>query len=123
MSDSLNRAKSARGTKQRCDACEQPFYDLSRSPIVCPYCGNKLKRTAAAARSDSAKSARATVRQSGAGQPAAPPSQDDVSEKAAGDVPSDEPATTEPDDEQFEALLDQEDDDDKSKTMRSDADE
>jgi uncharacterized protein (TIGR02300 family) len=121
MSDSFNRAKTARGTKQRCDACEQPFYDLSRSPIVCPYCGNKLKRTAA--RSDSAKSARATVRQSGAGQPAAPPPQDDVSEKAAGDVPSDEPAATEPDDEQFEALLDQDDDVDKSQTMRSDADE
>jgi uncharacterized protein (TIGR02300 family) len=29
----------ARGTKRVCAACEVRFYDLGRSPIVCPTCG------------------------------------------------------------------------------------
>jgi uncharacterized protein (TIGR02300 family) len=28
-----------RGTKRTCQACEVRFYDLARSPIVCPTCG------------------------------------------------------------------------------------
>src|SRR3954454_16880203 len=28
-----------RGHKRRCTACAAPFYDLHRSPIVCPKCG------------------------------------------------------------------------------------
>ena len=31
-------ARAARGSKHRCEACETPFYDLMRSPIVCPSC-------------------------------------------------------------------------------------
>jgi uncharacterized protein (TIGR02300 family) len=31
--------KTARGTKRHCAACESRFYDLGRSPIVCPSCG------------------------------------------------------------------------------------
>lgn len=30
--------KNARGTKHRCLACELPFYDLAKTPIVCPNC-------------------------------------------------------------------------------------
>ena len=28
-----------RGMKRRCSACGTPFYDLRRTPIVCPKCG------------------------------------------------------------------------------------
>jgi uncharacterized protein (TIGR02300 family) len=30
--------KAARGTKRMCLACETRFYDLGRSPIICPSC-------------------------------------------------------------------------------------
>ena len=30
--------KAARGTKRTCLACETRFYDLARSPILCPSC-------------------------------------------------------------------------------------
>ncbi len=35
-------AKQARGTKRTCqsDECGARFYDLNRSPIVCPICGS-----------------------------------------------------------------------------------
>jgi uncharacterized protein (TIGR02300 family) len=33
------KTKAMRGTKRVCQACEVPFYDLSRDPIVCPSCG------------------------------------------------------------------------------------
>jgi len=36
---SLEAARSARGEKHVCQACETRFYDLLRSPIVCPSCG------------------------------------------------------------------------------------
>jgi uncharacterized protein (TIGR02300 family) len=35
-------ARAARGSKHRCEACETPFYDLMRSPIVCPSCGSQF---------------------------------------------------------------------------------
>lgn len=31
--------KAMRGTKRTCQACEARFYDLARSPIMCPMCG------------------------------------------------------------------------------------
>src|SRR5262245_43770187 len=31
--------KVLRGTKRVCQACATPYYDLARSPIVCPSCG------------------------------------------------------------------------------------
>ena len=33
--------KQARGTKRTCQNCEERFYDLGHSPIVCPFCGTK----------------------------------------------------------------------------------
>lgn len=32
--------RAARGTKHVCPACEARFYDLKRSPIVCPACSS-----------------------------------------------------------------------------------
>lgn len=39
MSTMSARRKAMRGTKRTCQACEAQFYDLARSPIVCPMCG------------------------------------------------------------------------------------
>jgi uncharacterized protein (TIGR02300 family) len=39
MSTLSARRKAMRGTKRTCQACEVRFYDLARSPIVCPMCG------------------------------------------------------------------------------------
>ena len=33
------RRMALRGMKRTCQACEVRFYDLARSPIVCPACG------------------------------------------------------------------------------------
>lgn len=32
-------AKTDLGTKRLCESCESKFYDLGRTPIVCPKCG------------------------------------------------------------------------------------
>jgi uncharacterized protein (TIGR02300 family) len=33
-------AKPELGVKRVCGSCGSKFYDLARSPIVCPKCGN-----------------------------------------------------------------------------------
>ena len=33
--------KQARGTKRTCQSCDERFYDLEKSPILCPHCGAK----------------------------------------------------------------------------------
>jgi len=33
--------KQARGTKRSCQSCDERFYDLDRTPIICPFCGSK----------------------------------------------------------------------------------
>ncbi len=38
MSDLPAVTKNARGNKRKCLSCELPFYDLGKSPIVCPNC-------------------------------------------------------------------------------------
>ncbi|MDA7948683.1 MAG: TIGR02300 family protein [Hyphomicrobiaceae bacterium] len=35
-------SKETRGTKRLCEACGAKFYDLGRSPIVCPMCEAEL---------------------------------------------------------------------------------
>jgi uncharacterized protein (TIGR02300 family) len=39
MATAIQDSKALRGTKRVCAACEVRFYDLMRSPIVCPSCG------------------------------------------------------------------------------------
>lgn len=31
--------KHARGIKRTCQSCDERFYDLEKSPIICPHCG------------------------------------------------------------------------------------
>ncbi len=33
--------KHARGTKRSCQSCDERFYDLEKTPILCPHCGAK----------------------------------------------------------------------------------
>jgi len=47
MSTLSARHKAMRGTKRTCQACEVRFYDLDRSPIVCPSCGAHFTPAAA----------------------------------------------------------------------------
>ena len=47
MSTLSARHKAMRGTKRTCQACEVRFYDLARSPIVCPSCGAHFTPAAA----------------------------------------------------------------------------
>lgn len=39
MTLTTDRKRELRGTKRACQACQVRFYDLARSPIVCPACG------------------------------------------------------------------------------------
>jgi hypothetical protein len=41
-------AKPEWGTKRQCETCEAKFYDLGKSPIVCPDCGAEFKVVVAA---------------------------------------------------------------------------
>jgi hypothetical protein len=34
----MQTARAARGTKRTCTSCGERFYDLDRTPIVCPEC-------------------------------------------------------------------------------------
>jgi uncharacterized protein (TIGR02300 family) len=43
-------SKPARGTKRVCPSCAARFYDLGRSPIVCPVCQSVYQVTAAPSR-------------------------------------------------------------------------
>lgn len=38
-----------RGSKRKCQACGAPYYDLNRTPIVCPKCGAVYEPMAAVA--------------------------------------------------------------------------
>ena len=33
--------KQARGMKRTCQSCEERFYDLEKTPILCPHCNAK----------------------------------------------------------------------------------
>jgi uncharacterized protein (TIGR02300 family) len=54
-------AKSELGTKRLCAGCGAKFYDLGKTPIVCPKCGTTFEVTVMPSRSrpDAAAAARA----------------------------------------------------------------
>jgi uncharacterized protein (TIGR02300 family) len=56
MSTLSARGKAMRGTKRTCQACEVRFYDLARSPIVCPSCAAHFTPPAAPVIHSSARS-------------------------------------------------------------------
>ena len=46
------------GIKRRCAACEAPFYDVRRNPIVCPKCGAVFNPNAPTPRAAKARAVR-----------------------------------------------------------------
>lgn len=56
-------AKQARGTKRTCTECEVRFYDLNRSPIICPGCGEQHVPVTRREREAQARSSYAAMRQ------------------------------------------------------------
>jgi len=87
-------SKETRGTKRLCESCENKFYDLGKTPIVCPVCEApfveekpkpKPKPKAAA------RAARAAPAAEKAVEPAAP-----VAEKAAEPAPEEKATVAEP---------------------------
>lgn len=50
-------AKPELGTKRHCQACEARFFDLNRSPIVCPKCATVFKPVAPVAARAAARAA------------------------------------------------------------------
>ncbi len=48
-------AKPELGTKRLCAGCGAKFYDLGRTPIVCPKCGTVFEVAAAAPRREAAR--------------------------------------------------------------------
>lgn len=55
--------KLARGTKRTCTACEVRFYDLGRSPIICPGCGEQHVPVTRREREAQARSSYSMMRQ------------------------------------------------------------
>ena len=101
-------AKPELGTKRLCAGCGAKFYDLSKTPIVCPKCGTvyEVPVVTARVRPDAAAAARAAAREVPA---EAPEPQDaefvsleeaDAEAQGAKKVPVSEGA--EPDDEDVE---------------------
>ncbi len=55
-------AKADLGTKRHCPNCGTKYYDLNRSPIICPRCGTRFEvPTGKAARASAAAAAAAAV--------------------------------------------------------------
>jgi uncharacterized protein (TIGR02300 family) len=54
-------AKPELGTKRLCPHCGAKFYDLSKTPIVCPKCGSVVEIMAASPRGRSDAGARAPL--------------------------------------------------------------
>lgn len=87
-------AKPELGTKRQCQSCGAKFYDLNKSPILCPKCGAAFAAVAIAATVASRRAAAAPVEEEDVElDPAAGPelvSLDEVeAEEAEKDIPID----------------------------------
>ncbi len=100
-------AKPEWGTKRICQACGAKFYDLRRSPIVCPACGVEFDPEALL------RSRRSR----------APGAKDDEGKKAAAKKAAVEKAAPDKDEEAFDADLEDEDLDDTEDMTDEDGDE
>lgn len=43
-------SKEKLGVKRKCSACDAKFYDLSKTPIICPKCGHRFDSALMAAK-------------------------------------------------------------------------
>lgn len=120
MADTSARARPARGTKRTCEACSRPFYDLARSPIVCPYCSEPYTVPPPVVMSANFKSApRPSAKVFGSASKPKPKATEDV-EDIETDVEEDAETET-PDD--ADALILDEDPDDEAVVPAADDDD
>ena len=113
------------GTKRVCEACEAKFYDLNKTPVICPKCNHSFDPMAAAAAS-------VPVREAKPAKPA--PIEDDEDElEDDDDLSLDAMAATESDDDEDEdealefseepVLLEDDDEDDDESFLEEDEDD
>ena len=110
------------GTKRVCEACGAKFYDLNKSPAVCPKCGHVYDPAAAMATDEPVRDIAPTAEEKETDNDAL---EDDDDALSLEDMAEEETADSDDDEtlEQFdedEALLD---DDDEDETLLEDEEE
>ena len=110
------------GTKRICEACGAKFYDLNKSPAVCPKCGHVYDPAAAMATDEPVRDIAPTAEEKETDNDAL---EDDDDALSLEDMAEEETADSDDDEtlEQFdedEALLD---DDDEDETLLEDEEE
>ncbi len=110
------------GTKRVCEACGAKFYDLNKSPAVCPKCGHAYDPAAAMATDEPVRDIAPTAAEKETDDDAL---EDDDDALSLEDMAEEETADSDDDEtlEQFdedEALLD---DDDEDETLLEDEEE
>ncbi len=88
------------GTKRQCQECEARFYDLGKTPMMCPECGSEFKVVVAARPAPKPEP-----------KPATPPPKHDRRKRASDDEDSDTDLDVDDD------LDDDDDDDDDLETV------
>ncbi|MFM9850481.1 MAG: TIGR02300 family protein [Hyphomicrobiaceae bacterium] len=90
---SFEAARAARGNKRVCEACETRFYDVLRSPIVCPSCGAQFTPRIVQVKPPSAPKSR--WRQDFATRPKPVPEEVEANDEISADPVVDEEITAE----------------------------
>jgi uncharacterized protein (TIGR02300 family) len=94
-------SKARRGTKRVCPACNVPFYDLLRVPIICPSCGEQFVVAAPVLDTTKPRSGRRSIGWTGNATSQAHPSRPD---EEAGTSPTSEVAPQELEEDAVEII-------------------
>ena len=103
-------AKPELGIKRLCASCGAKFYDLSKSPIVCPKCSTVYEVTLPRARSDGRGAAAAAVVPEPAAAEVETVSLEEADAEATGQVKAEVPESV--DDIEVDETIEDDDDDD-----------
>ena len=103
-------AKPELGIKRLCASCGAKFYDLSKSPIVCPKCSTVYEVTLPRAKSDGRGAAAATVVPEPEAAEVETVSLEEADAEATGQVKAEVPESV--DDIEVDETIEDDDDDD-----------
>jgi uncharacterized protein (TIGR02300 family) len=103
-------AKPELGIKRLCASCGAKFYDLSKSPIVCPKCSTVYEVTLPRARSDGRGAAAAAIVPEPAAAEVETVSLEEADAEATGQVKAEVPESV--DDIEVDEPIEDDDDDD-----------
>ena len=103
-------AKPELGIKRLCASCGAKFYDLSKSPIVCPKCSTVYEVTLPRARSDGRAAAAAAIVPEPAAAEVETVSLEEADAEATGQVKAEVPESV--DDIEVDEPIEDDDDDD-----------